>query len=337
MKEYKVGDKVTIKSLDWYNENKNSYGDVDVYRTFIKEMSKYCGQKTVITDVFESDTYKLECDKEAWNWTAEMFEEETEEETMKYKVGDKVRLKSQEWYDNHKKDEDGFIRNEGIPLFNPEMREHLGQIATIIKVMDDSYYFDIDNGYWNWGDYMIEYKVNGIELKEESKFNVGDFVQIKSEQWYNENKNDDQIEKNGIFFEHSYCGKIGEITEYDSSDDTYKVQFDPDDEYDYEWFVADWMDKTSNNRMDASDNYEEPNQKITEGDWIYVADKYHNDSPREDWVVAKFEEARIKGIDTEYGIWNYFIPFSLFNPKDWKETLKHIYTGKDRKIIKVNE
>lgn len=27
--KYKVGDKVRIKSLDWYNKNKNKYGDVD--------------------------------------------------------------------------------------------------------------------------------------------------------------------------------------------------------------------------------------------------------------------------------------------------------------------
>jgi hypothetical protein len=25
--KYKVGDKVRIKTLDWYNENKNEYGD----------------------------------------------------------------------------------------------------------------------------------------------------------------------------------------------------------------------------------------------------------------------------------------------------------------------
>ena len=45
--KYKVGDRVRIKSLDWYNENKDEEGDV---RTafFNEARSKYCGQVVTI-------------------------------------------------------------------------------------------------------------------------------------------------------------------------------------------------------------------------------------------------------------------------------------------------
>lgn len=347
MKEYKVGDKVTIKSLDWYNENKDKYGTVYVPGSFIRDMSKYCGKTTVITEVLATpNRYHVECDTGFWSWSAEMFEEteeEAKEETMKYKVGDKVRLKSQEWYDNHEKDDDGFIRNEEVPSFNPKMCTYLGKIATIKVVSKYAYEIDLDKGYWSWGDYMIECKVDDVELKEEEPtFKEGDFVKIKSEEWYEENKDDgDEVIENDITFDPEYCGKIGKIVEYDSSDETYKVQFDPDDESNYQWFTSNWM-----NKADKPDNWDDEsyddedddpyNDSIEEGDWVLVADKYSEESPREDWTVAKFVEARAKGIDTEEGIWNYCIEWTVFEPEDWEETIKHIYEGKDKKLIKVN-
>ena len=62
---------------------------------------------------------------------------------MKYKVGDKVRIKSKDWYDKNK-DEDGYI---GLPLdvFNYLMAKHCGEIATITEILEDSVYkIDID-------------------------------------------------------------------------------------------------------------------------------------------------------------------------------------------------
>ena len=41
--KYKVGDRVKIQSLDWYNENKDEYGQVDCgSRFFFAEMSDWC-------------------------------------------------------------------------------------------------------------------------------------------------------------------------------------------------------------------------------------------------------------------------------------------------------
>lgn len=47
--KYKVGDKVRIKSKEWYEENRNTYGDVDDdSAVFNSSMEKYCGREATI-------------------------------------------------------------------------------------------------------------------------------------------------------------------------------------------------------------------------------------------------------------------------------------------------
>ena len=84
--KYKVGDCVRIKSLDWYNENKNECGDIQFENNphwrFVKDMSENCGKTSTITAVSET-AYRLE--NILWNWTDEMIEglaEETEPELL---------------------------------------------------------------------------------------------------------------------------------------------------------------------------------------------------------------------------------------------------------------
>ena len=68
--KYKVGDKVLIKSLDWYNENKNETGRIGI---FIPAMSRYCGKIVTIKRVEEEfERYLMsEC---PFYWTDEMIE-----------------------------------------------------------------------------------------------------------------------------------------------------------------------------------------------------------------------------------------------------------------------
>lgn len=71
--KYKVGDKVKIKSLDWYNKNKNKAlrECVDCgNRMFTPQMSKWCGMVVTIVHI-ENDCYM---DENAWYWTDEMIE-----------------------------------------------------------------------------------------------------------------------------------------------------------------------------------------------------------------------------------------------------------------------
>ena len=62
--KYKVGDRVKIKSIDWYNENKDANGDVDCgSQLFIKTMIKFCGKVLTISQVdHEDDYYNIEED-----------------------------------------------------------------------------------------------------------------------------------------------------------------------------------------------------------------------------------------------------------------------------------
>lgn len=70
--KYKVGDKVLVKSLDWYNKNKNVNGNVYTGLTFVPDMRRCCGKWFVI-EYIENDIYKLKDVK--WNWCDEFFED----------------------------------------------------------------------------------------------------------------------------------------------------------------------------------------------------------------------------------------------------------------------
>ena len=96
--EYKVGDKVRINSLDWYNANKNSEGVVIFHnlRVFDESMSEFCG-KVVTIDAYNSrgNYYDIKEDGKVNFWSDEMFEclVERHGKTYPYKIGDRVILK----------------------------------------------------------------------------------------------------------------------------------------------------------------------------------------------------------------------------------------------------
>ena len=76
--KYKEGDKVRIKSLDWYASNKNKFGKVwtesldgESQICFDSDMIPYCGMETVIFSV-ERENYVLKSIPYAW--TDEMIE-----------------------------------------------------------------------------------------------------------------------------------------------------------------------------------------------------------------------------------------------------------------------
>lgn len=72
----RVGDKVHIKSREWYEKNKNSYGNVDGAETFVPAMVEYCGNVYEIVRVIECGdycVYKLEGTNH-WGFSEEMFD-----------------------------------------------------------------------------------------------------------------------------------------------------------------------------------------------------------------------------------------------------------------------
>lgn len=90
--KHKPGDTVTIKSLDWFNNHKNEYGDVvnpedEKDDTFVKEMSEYCGMTTTILKIITAGPsnlnhfYEIKCDHGMWGWYDYMFEDTDETTT----------------------------------------------------------------------------------------------------------------------------------------------------------------------------------------------------------------------------------------------------------------
>ena len=73
---------------------------------------------------------------------------------MKYKVGDKVRIKSIDWY-NKNKDEGGSINISSSITFTSSMSDYCDKIATIVHNGCGFYSLDIDKGVWAWYDEML--------------------------------------------------------------------------------------------------------------------------------------------------------------------------------------
>lgn len=84
--KYKIGDKVRVKSLEWYNDNKDEYGYVQCgYKYFTENMRKYCGDVVTIrsfhySSFYDFTTYNIaEEDDCSYAWTDDMFEGLAEE------------------------------------------------------------------------------------------------------------------------------------------------------------------------------------------------------------------------------------------------------------------
>lgn len=79
--KYKVGDKVQIKSINWYYDNiTNCIG-------FTESMKQYCGKIAIITKIRFNNSYNLDIDDNLFFWNDEMFEKnikdmETKEITL---------------------------------------------------------------------------------------------------------------------------------------------------------------------------------------------------------------------------------------------------------------
>ena len=83
--KYKEGDLVRIKSIDWYNENKNSVDNYDVVFAdgwhFSEPMSIFCGKELIIeiiSHATNSPHYRMK--DNIFAWTDEMIECKVEEE-----------------------------------------------------------------------------------------------------------------------------------------------------------------------------------------------------------------------------------------------------------------
>ena len=162
-----VGQKVVIKSLEWYYLKKDYYGIVKLStESFTSDMSEYCGKTATITEVKmngEKPLYLINLDNGVWNWSDEMFESVNPITYLpKFDLGQKVIIKSLDWY-NSNKDKNGAVKLAS-EVFVEEMTEYCGKTATILDAFKDldgvddtiMYRIDLDHRDWNWTDEMFE-------------------------------------------------------------------------------------------------------------------------------------------------------------------------------------
>ena len=160
--KYKVGDRVRIKNLDWYYENRDKIDQIDCGNVcFVRNMATLCGKIVTISSILPTlEVYRIKEDDGEFNWTDEMIERLVERngKTYPYKIGDRVVLKGK------------------------------NRCATITDLKYDSfgnlsYYINIDNDKDNSIVYptnlLLPYdnKVEGlVEEKTKPKFKVGDRI-----------------------------------------------------------------------------------------------------------------------------------------------------------------
>ena len=80
--KYKVGDKVKIKSLEWYNENSEYSAVVQNGASFTDSMTKYCGKTAIVVKIYH-ESYDLDIDGGDWYWYDWMFEDNSLNEAEK--------------------------------------------------------------------------------------------------------------------------------------------------------------------------------------------------------------------------------------------------------------
>ena len=83
-----VGDKVKIKSINWYNRKKDNIGSgvYIIYNNtyFTEGMSNYCGKFATITHI-NNDRFFLDIDEQDHFWTEEMFDNLRKDKLLKLK------------------------------------------------------------------------------------------------------------------------------------------------------------------------------------------------------------------------------------------------------------
>jgi hypothetical protein len=150
-----------------------------------------------------------------------------------YKVGDKVQIKSREWFEKNKINvkEGGFNISKTNIFFNKNMLEFCGKTLEVVGVDVESsekvYILNTDYD-WIWSPLFLiglkelrKKKLKKLKKLKKQMYKVGDKVQIKSREWFEENKticrtDGFYIPKTNIFVNKNmleFCGKTLEIIE----------------------------------------------------------------------------------------------------------------------------
>ena len=139
--KHKVGEEVRVKSLDWYNKNKDENWDI-ISCGFTKLMSEYCGMTATIRRVSDS-YYKIDIDNGNFFWNENMFEDDKEKievrakNSQKFKYGDDVLLE-EFFFNDFKRKEDDMVNH---PSHYTWLKDKCG-----IEVIEITRHLDFDLG-----------------------------------------------------------------------------------------------------------------------------------------------------------------------------------------------
>ena len=156
--KYNVGDKVRIKSIDWYNKNKDVDGDVLCGEfDFVEGMKKFCSETFTISDD-DGDCYLMLEDNYGYAWTDEMIECKLEEECPqdfieKYckSCGTQRCDRTKEWLD-------------GCPYYNTYMCEK--QNNAMEEETKPIYEDEVNGEYYSTSKYLV--RPSGYQFIDES-------------------------------------------------------------------------------------------------------------------------------------------------------------------------
>ena len=180
--KYKVGDKVRIKSKAWYDANKNESNCVAIHDdtlVFSDFRVPFCGREAVIMKVLNIG-YEIDIDNKEFIWQDYMLDEDNiAENTLRYRVGDKVRIKDLDWYENHKNELNPILENHGDNVFQDWIKEYGGKEAVITEIAEDSpkYRLEIPNFE---GGHTLYMSLNEEYFYKPNIERVGDFLLISN-------------------------------------------------------------------------------------------------------------------------------------------------------------
>ena len=165
--KYKVGDKVRIKSIDWYNENKDEHGNVDINCDFIfyAGRSKHCGKVFTIDMVF-NNCYSVKEDNHEYYWADEMIEGIVEEETKQKDMGEV----SDGYHTFNELYEYRMLYNAA--LFNEFAKQGLYDVHKSRKHSDGEYPFGDSNWFIVLAELPTGQISNHYEMKDWDKFQI---------------------------------------------------------------------------------------------------------------------------------------------------------------------
>lgn len=152
--KYKVGDRVKIKSLDWYNSTRDSNGWINLNGfKFNPDMKKFCGKTFTIKTAY-LDYYRFE--KNEYTWTDDMIECLMEDETKFGTVSSPIELKSNAIY----------LTRERIDETKPEPKFKVVEKTELdSKAFTDGYDQGYDDGQHDMNEWNLP---NGFIFKDEN-------------------------------------------------------------------------------------------------------------------------------------------------------------------------